>query len=36
VVFLDRGTVYAEDRIEHLLARDADPIIDEFFGGGEG
>jgi polar amino acid transport system ATP-binding protein len=33
VVFLDRGTVYAEDRIEHLLARDADPVIDEFFGG---
>jgi polar amino acid transport system ATP-binding protein len=33
VVFLDRGKVYAEDRIEHLLARDADPVIDEFFGG---
>ena len=33
VVFLDRGRVYAEDRIENLLDRDADPVIDEFFGG---
>jgi polar amino acid transport system ATP-binding protein len=33
VVFLDRGKVYAEDLIEHLLARDSDPVIDEFFGG---
>jgi len=32
VVFLDHGKVYAEDRIEDLLARDADPVIDEFFG----
>jgi polar amino acid transport system ATP-binding protein len=32
VVFLDRGKVYAEDRIEDLLARDSDPVIDEFFG----
>ena len=35
VVFLDRGKVYAEDRIEDLLARDADPVIDEFFGDDE-
>ena len=33
VVFLDQGKVYAEDLIEHLLARDSDPVIDEFFGG---
>jgi polar amino acid transport system ATP-binding protein len=32
VVFLDRGKVHAEDRIEDLLARDGDPVIDEFFG----
>ena len=32
VVFLDRGRVHAEDRIEHLLERD-DEVIDEFFGG---
>ena len=32
VVFLDHGEVYAEDRIEDLLARDSDPVIDEFFG----
>ena len=32
VVFLAHGKVYAEDRIEDLLARDADPVIDEFFG----
>lgn len=31
VVFLDRGKVYAEDLIEDLLARDGDPVIDEFF-----
>jgi polar amino acid transport system ATP-binding protein len=35
VVFLDRGKVYAEDRIEDLLARAADPVIDEFFGDDE-
>jgi len=33
VVFLDRGKVYAEDRIENLLARESDPVIDEFFCG---
>ena len=33
VVFLDHGRVYAEDRIEDLLARESDPIIDEFFCG---
>ena len=33
VVFLDRGKVYAEDRIEDLLERESDPVIDEFFGG---
>ena len=32
VVFLDQGKVYAEDRIENLLARD-DEVIREFFGG---
>ena len=31
VVFLDRGKVYAEDRIENLLHR-GDEIIDDFFG----
>ena len=35
VVFLAHGKVYAEDRIEDLLARDADPVIDEFFGDDE-
>ena len=35
VVFLAEGKVYAEDRIEDLLARDADPVIDEFFGDDE-
>jgi polar amino acid transport system ATP-binding protein len=35
VVFLADGKVYAEDRIEDLLARDADPVIDEFFGDDE-
>ncbi|MEO7277252.1 MAG: amino acid ABC transporter ATP-binding protein [Sphingomicrobium sp.] len=33
VVFLDHGKVYAEDLVEHLLDRDSDPVIDEFFGG---
>ncbi|HET7709823.1 MAG TPA: amino acid ABC transporter ATP-binding protein [Sphingomicrobium sp.] len=33
VVFLDRGKVHAEDNIESLLARDSDPVIDEFFCG---
>ena len=33
VVFLDRGKVYAEDRIENLLDRESEPVIDEFFGG---
>jgi polar amino acid transport system ATP-binding protein len=33
VVFLDRGRVYAEDLIENLLDREADPVIDNFFGG---
>lgn len=33
VVFLDRGKVYAEDRIENLLERDSEPVIEEFFGG---
>jgi polar amino acid transport system ATP-binding protein len=32
VVFLDRGRVHAEDRIENLLHRGADPVIDDFFG----
>ena len=31
VVFLDRGKVYAEDRIENLLHRGADEVIDDFF-----
>ena len=31
VVFLDRGKVYAEDRIENLLHR-GDEILDDFFG----
>ena len=34
VVFLDHGKVYAEDLVENLLARDEDPVIDEFFGEG--
>ena len=33
VVFLDHGKVFAEDRVEHLLDRKADPLIAEFFGG---
>ena len=33
VVFLDQGKVYAEDRIEDLLARKSDPVIEDFFGG---
>ena len=33
VVFLDHGKVYAEDRIEDLLARETDPVIEDFFGG---
>lgn len=33
VVFLDHGKVYAEDRIENLLDRESDPVIDEFFCG---
>jgi polar amino acid transport system ATP-binding protein len=33
VVFLDHGRVYAEDRIEELLDRATDPVIDEFFCG---
>ena len=33
VVFLDRGKVYAEDLVEHLLDRESDPVIGEFFGG---
>jgi polar amino acid transport system ATP-binding protein len=33
VVFLDQGKVYAEDRIEDLLARESDPVIEDFFGG---
>jgi len=33
VVFLDHGKVYAEDRIEDLLDRKSDPVIDEFFCG---
>ena len=32
VVFLDRGKVYAEDRIENLLQRGSDEVIDDFFG----
>ena len=32
VVFLDHGKVYAEDRIEALLHRDEDHVIDNFFG----
>jgi len=32
VVFLDRGRVHVEDRIENLLHAE-DPVIDEFFGG---
>lgn len=32
VVFLDRGRVHAEDRIENLLHRGSDPIIGDFFG----
>ena len=32
VVFLDRGKVYAEDRIENLLHRGSDEVIDDFFG----
>ena len=34
VVFLDHGKVYADDLIEHLLDRDADPVIGNFFGEG--
>jgi len=33
VLFLDQGAVYAEGRIEDLLCRGADPVIDKFFGG---
>lgn len=33
VVFLDSGKVHAEDLIEVLLARDGDPVIDQFFEG---
>ena len=33
VIFLDYGKVYAEDRIENLLERDSEPVIEEFFGG---
>ncbi len=33
VVFLDSGKVHAEDRIEDLLERESDPVIDEFFCG---
>jgi polar amino acid transport system ATP-binding protein len=32
VVFLDQGKVYAEDRIENLLQRGYDEVIDDFFG----
>ena len=32
VVFLDHGKVYAEDRIEALLHREEDSVIDKFFG----
>ena len=32
VVFLDRGKVHSEDSIENLLAKESDPVIDEFFG----
>ena len=32
VVFLDQGKVYAEDRIENLLQRASDEVIDDFFG----
>jgi polar amino acid transport system ATP-binding protein len=34
VVFLDHGKVYADDLIEHLLDRDTDPVICNFFGEG--
>ena len=33
VVFLDHGRVYAEDRIENLLERMSDPVINKFFCG---
>ena len=33
VVFLDQGKVYAEDRIENLLHRGSDEVLDDFFGG---
>ncbi|HEX6410372.1 MAG TPA: amino acid ABC transporter ATP-binding protein [Sphingomicrobium sp.] len=32
VVFLDQGKVYAEDRIENLLHRSSDEVLDDFFG----
>ena len=32
VVFLDHGRVYAEDRIEDLLARNEDRVVEHFFG----
>ena len=35
VVFLNLGKVHAEDRIENLLERESDPVIDEFFCGDE-
>ncbi len=31
VVFLDQGKVYAEDRIENLLHRSSDEVLDDFF-----
>jgi polar amino acid transport system ATP-binding protein len=32
VVFLDQGRVYAEERIENLLHRGNDEVLDDFFG----